>query len=428
LSSVYPEEPDFFIPLDKITVFDFLQNLDLPHKIERWQEKLQAQTKRVKAQQEKLKSRGLSAKDKVLEELKKRTPEERLDKYRKRMQNSVERLGDRWNDTATVTMREKISFICGVLNVFICGLLIGAHPTWFHYWYTFQLAILMPARYYSYHKIGVSIHLLPPVTLHCLTHLTPAEILKERFPAIHHIRFSPPDSPDHYGLLSMMLWATVPYAVWQLAYFFLINVRRADKIAAGRPTSFTWLKKSYAKTWIGKAVLSLPEALQEAAFMMIQYSYALVTILPCPLWFWYPYASTAFLSVVFTWGVYNGATFYIDVFGNRFRKELDQLKREVAKWQSESVQVGENGQGGMSAVGSPASLALDAKDKGEKDEKSELAALPPLDRKVKSAPEASGQSTGVEGEKEQQQSGQTQQENEAEGVRNRRAGDGKEEE
>lgn len=154
LSSVYPEESDLFIPLDKITVFDFLQNLDLPHKIERWQEKIQAQTKRVKAQQEKLKSRGLSAKQKVLGELKKRTPDERLDKYRKRMQNAVERLGDRWNDTATVTMREKISFICGVLNIFICGLLIGSHPAWFYYWYTFQLMILMPARYYSYHKIG----------------------------------------------------------------------------------------------------------------------------------------------------------------------------------------------------------------------------------------------------------------------------------
>ncbi|KAI5287839.1 hypothetical protein KEM54_005680, partial [Ascosphaera aggregata] len=64
LSSVYPEESDLFIPLDKITVFDFLQNLDLPHKIERWQEKLQAQTKRVRVQQERLKNRGLSAKDK----------------------------------------------------------------------------------------------------------------------------------------------------------------------------------------------------------------------------------------------------------------------------------------------------------------------------------------------------------------------------
>jgi len=68
--------------------------------------------------------------------------------------------------------------------------------------------------------------------------------------------------------------------------------------------------------------------------MAIQYSYALVTMLPCPLWFWYRWASATFLLVVFTWATYNGATFYIDVFGKRMEKELDALKKEVAKWQA----------------------------------------------------------------------------------------------
>ncbi|KAI5291658.1 hypothetical protein KEM54_002235 [Ascosphaera aggregata] len=392
------------------------------------------------------------------------------------MHKAVDRLGDRWNDIATVTAREKASFVCGVVNIFICGLLIGGYPTWFHIWYTVQLLILMPARYISYHRIGyhyfladmcyfvnflamlsiwcfpgskrlfistfslafgnnaiaialwrnslvfhsldkvtsVSIHLLPPVTLHCLTHLTPTEILKERFPAIHHIKFSPSDSPDHYGLTSMMLWATVPYAIWQLAYYFLINVRRADKIAAGRPTSFTWLKKSYAKTAIGKSVLSLPESLQEAAFMTIQYSYALLTIIPCPFWFWYKHASSAFLFVVFTWGVYNGATFYIDVFGNRFRKELDQLKREVAKWQNDSLQI-ENGQGAQTVPRSPASAPAQAQQLEEIEKKNDLSALPPLDKKAESAPDGST-STGVG-----QQGQQRDQEDQDGVVRNRTA-------
>jgi hypothetical protein len=132
----------------------------------------------------------------------------------------------------------------------------------------------------------------------------------------------------------MMLWATLPYAVWQLSYHFLITVRRRDAIKAGRPTSFTWLRKSYAKTWIGKIVLSLPDSLQESAFMVIQYLYAVLTMLPCPIWFWYRWASGVFLMVVFIWSVYNGATFYIDVFGNRFQKELEALKKDVAKWQA----------------------------------------------------------------------------------------------
>lgn len=175
---------------------------------------------------------------------------------------------------------------------------------------------------------------MPCVTLHCLVHLIPPELQAQRWPAIYKIVTSDPASPEHYTLWEMMFWASWPYAVWQLSYHIFISVRRADKIAAGRPTSFTWLRKSFAKTWIGKFVLSLPESLQETAYMLIQYGYALLTMVPCPLWFWYRWASAAFLMVVFTWSVWNGATYYIDVFGMRFSKELDQLKKDVAKWQS----------------------------------------------------------------------------------------------
>lgn len=132
----------------------------------------------------------------------------------------------------------------------------------------------------------------------------------------------------------MIIWATVPYAVWQLFYHFMITVRRREKIAAGRPTSFTWLRRTYAKNILGRLVLSLPQALQESAFMMIQYSYALLTMIPCPLWFWYRWASASFLLAVFGWSVYNGAAYYIDVFGKRFEKELEQFKNDVTKWQS----------------------------------------------------------------------------------------------
>jgi hypothetical protein len=132
----------------------------------------------------------------------------------------------------------------------------------------------------------------------------------------------------------MLAWSTIPYAVWQLSYYFFITVRRREKIAAGRPTSFTWLRRSYSKVWIGKFVLSLPDPLQEPAFMLIQYCYAVLTMLPCPLWFYSRWASATFLMVVFAWSVYNGATYYIDVFGKRFQKELEVLRLEVQKWQT----------------------------------------------------------------------------------------------
>jgi hypothetical protein len=175
---------------------------------------------------------------------------------------------------------------------------------------------------------------MPPATWHCIVHLTSAEMLRERFPAIYDIKNSEAGSPDHFTLLSMMGWATIPYTIWQLSYHCFITVRRAEKIAAGRPTSFTWLRKSYAKSWIGKFVLGLPEALQAPAFMLIQYFYAILTMIPCPIWLWSRWASGLFLTALFALSIQNGATYYIDIFGKRFQRELEELKKDVARWQS----------------------------------------------------------------------------------------------
>lgn len=397
-SSSYQEDWEAFPPLDRLTVFDLLDNFALPQQLEKLQRNISAQTEKVRRQRDAIKTRSSHAKDRVVEEWRRRVPpaDEQLERYRKRMRVSVDKLGKRWNDTKVVTAREKISFICGVLNVLISGYLIGGYPELFHWWYTLQLLYFMPIRYYTYHRRGyhyfladlcyfvnflcmctiwffpnskrlfistyclafgnnaiaiamwrnsmvfhsfdkvtsLFIHIMPCVSLHVLVHLLPPALQEERFPAIWAIKTSPVGSPTRYSLLDMTLWSTIPYAIWQLSYHFLITVRRREKIAAGRPTSFTWLRKSYSKAWIGKFVLSLPEPLQETAFMGIQYCYAVLTMLPCPIWFWYRYASAAFLMAVFCWSVYNGATYYIDVFGKRFQNELEALKREVTKWQN----------------------------------------------------------------------------------------------
>lgn len=194
------------------------------------------------------------------------------------------------------------------------------------------------------------IHIMPCATLHVLIHLIPKQMQLDRFPAIHTIKFSAPGAPEHYSLGDMIIWATLPYAVWQLSYHFMITVRKRSKIAAGRPTSFTWLRRSYRGNFLGKFVLGFPDRLQEPIFMCIQYCYALLTMLPCPIWFWYRWASAGFLITCLSWASWNGATFYIDVFGRRMEKELNKLKEEVAKM-SKSPEL--NGQSGLSDIGSP---------------------------------------------------------------------------
>lgn len=288
---------DSFPPLDRLTMFDVLENLALPQRLERLQQAFQAQTDKVRKQQEKLRNTGVSAKDKVVEEWRRRAPtaDEQLDKYKRRMRGNVERINKRWKDAKTVTAMEKMSFIAGVLNIFLSGYFIGAYPAYFHYWYTLQLAYFMPIRWYKYHQIGyhyfladlcyfvnlllvlsiwffpaskrlfistfclalgnnaiaiamwrnslvfhsldkvasLFIHIMPCATLHCMVHLIPPEMQKAKFPAIYSIRFSSPKSPEHYTLGSMILWSTLPYAVWQLSYHFMITVRHREKIAAG---------------------------------------------------------------------------------------------------------------------------------------------------------------------------------------------------
>jgi hypothetical protein len=137
-------------------MFDFLDNFALPQQLEKIQRTVSAQTDKVRRQRDVLKSRSSYAKERVVDEWRRRVPpaDEQLQRYRKRMSQSVEKLGNQWNDTKAVTLREKFSFIGGVLNIFISGYLIGAYPQYFHIWYTLQLLYFMPIRFYTYHKRG----------------------------------------------------------------------------------------------------------------------------------------------------------------------------------------------------------------------------------------------------------------------------------
>lgn len=154
--SSYQEDWEAYPPLDRLTVFDILENFALPQQLEKLQSTISAQTEKVKRQRDVLKTRGSYAKDRVVEEWRRRLPpaDEQLDRYRRKMRDNVDRLSRRWNDTKAVTMREKLAFIGGVSNIFISGYLIGAWPQYFHIWYTGQLLYFMPVRYYSYHKRG----------------------------------------------------------------------------------------------------------------------------------------------------------------------------------------------------------------------------------------------------------------------------------
>jgi hypothetical protein len=152
----YQDDWETFPPLDQLTVFDLLDNLSLSQRLEKLQRSLNSQREKVKQQQEKIRSTSKHARDRVVGEWKRRVPtaDEQLEKYRRRMKAGVERLNQRWNAASAVTLREKISFIAGVLNIFISGYLLGSYPEYFYIWFSAQLAYFMPIRFFRYHQIG----------------------------------------------------------------------------------------------------------------------------------------------------------------------------------------------------------------------------------------------------------------------------------
>ena len=150
------DDLDALPPLDRLTMFDFLDNFALPQRIERFQTTLSAQREKVRRQQQKLRAQGQQARERVVDEWRKRIPppDERLQRYRHRMAGNVNRLANRLSDTRNVTKREKASFIAGVLNILISGYLIGAYPQHFHWWYTLQFSYFYPLRFYMYRRKG----------------------------------------------------------------------------------------------------------------------------------------------------------------------------------------------------------------------------------------------------------------------------------
>lgn len=153
----FEEGTDGIPPLDRLTLFDFLENLALPQRLEKMQQNLQKQSEKIMRQQQKIREQAKQSRERIGGELRKRIPDpdERLRRYRRAMRDSVDRLGKRWKEDKAVSLREKIAFIAGVLNIFISGYLVGACPQYFYLWYSIQLAYFYPIRYYTYHQRGM---------------------------------------------------------------------------------------------------------------------------------------------------------------------------------------------------------------------------------------------------------------------------------
>jgi hypothetical protein len=388
-------------PGDRISVLDLLDSYSVATQI----------TKKLNTT---IRKKGGEIKDMALRQRNRVKGREDLDKLKSQIIKQMEKLDRKLSNENVITATEKLTFSIGLLNVFFLGFVMGHRPRLFHRIYSMELLFLFPIRVYTYKRkefqyyladlcyfanaltllfiyvfpyserlficcyalsfgtlswavitwrnslvlhslektTSTFIHLLPPVVFHTITHRLDLTYKAARFPGAVKLQ--------QWKFVRGLVWTTIAYFIWQTMYHYFITVRRKDKIKAGRVTSFEFLRKAYSKTRLGKFVNSLPGALPVVAFTMIQFGYQLSTMLLCPLWYSSEFLSACFLTCIFLAASYNGATYYIDIFGKRFQKELIKLQNEVANWHANNPG---SISGPPSAASSPVLMAVDPKDK-----------------------------------------------------------------
>ncbi|KAJ4466516.1 hypothetical protein J3R30DRAFT_3587110 [Lentinula aciculospora] len=362
------------------TLLDTMETFFDSH-VDLLQRKLQRHSDRLKTKaEEALKMRDFSAAGDQLAE----NFEKEVKSFKLKVSSRMTKLASSWQSAKVVRTREKISFFFGVMSLLFSALMFGLAPQWVHIAYTVQGLYLLPLRAYIYKKrawhyflfdlcyyvtilnflyiwvfpsspallvacyclshgslasavitwrnslvfhdqdkvTSLFVHIYGPFSFTVIRHFYPNA--EQRFPALREL---PHLNPLHALVLSGGI-----YVVWQLLYWKFVLIDRREKIESGqRTTSMSWMLNN-KRGVIGKALCSIPPNTRIPAFMFGQLIYSIVTELPAVfLLYDSPFWSGAFLIFIFSVSVWNGGGFYIEVFGRKFERELEALRKELAE-------------------------------------------------------------------------------------------------
>lgn len=166
------------------------------------------------------------------------------------------------------------------------------------------------------------IHIYAPFAFTVIRHFYPGA--EQRFPGMAEV--------THLEPMKSLLLSSGIYVIWQFLYWKFLWIGRQAKIQSGqRTTSFSFLLNNKG-SFIGKVLSMFPEGYRVEGFMFGQLLYAILTELPA-IFLLYNSAqwSAAFLLLIFSVSVWNGGGFYIEVFGRKFEKEVEALRKELAE-------------------------------------------------------------------------------------------------
>lgn len=241
----------------------------------------------------------------------------------------VDKLSKRWAEQKNVRLRDKISFVVGVMNLVCSSLLFAYRPEWMYLSYTVQCAFFLPIRIFTYYKLhwhyflfdycyfanllnltyiwlfpankflflacycsshgplafsiatwrnsavfhslekmtSLFIHLYPPLTFCAMRHFMAESLRYERFPAMKELPYL-----DGWTAFA---WNVTFYLAWQMSYYLFISRSKAGKIASGeRINSYSHMSKG--KGAVAKVLAKAPVERREWAFIGLQFVYTIV--------------------------------------------------------------------------------------------------------------------------------------------------------
>ena len=194
------------------------------------------------------------------------------------------------------------------------------------------------------------LHAFPPITLHLL-------------------RWGLIPSPYYYPATTLTLTdlVTLPislYIIWQLGYWTITELLLRKKLAEDKEliTSLRWLvvdkKNGFRNMSLALLVkLGVSEPGEEliadtvkakVVFAVLQLVYTLLTLLPTYFLYSSYRLSCVYLVFIFGWGTWNGASYYIEVFAERYRlqfitmSETGETERTCSDLDSEDEEEYEN--------------------------------------------------------------------------------------
>ncbi|KAI9486590.1 MAG: hypothetical protein EXX96DRAFT_549653 [Benjaminiella poitrasii] len=194
--------------------------------------------------------------------------------------------------------------------------------------------------FHSLDKVtSVFIHIFPPLVMYCIKWMP--ELQRDlycdntavvtsyrdtRFPALNALE--PP------SFSTVMLYSTVAYGIWQILYYLFIMVGRRTKVESGlRLTSYSWLlDDSHGKRgFIQKMAFLFGPRYKLEMFMLLQLVYNILTSIPTFFLYRHFWLHTAFLIIMFAVSVWNGASYYIEVFSRRYVLEIESKTQDKKK-------------------------------------------------------------------------------------------------